>query len=590
MHDPTAQLPSHQPARGSMLTRAIDSTIRALAPGWAMKRAHARAALDYADALAAHAAAEHNRTTADWKADALTADQANLPELSDITARARASVRNDWVGASIIRTYRRNVVGKGITASAAAMRDGNPDEALSDQLTRSFRRWGRNPDLVDVQGRKTLHDFMLLAIAEKKAVGSTFVVWSHVPRRTSTAAGLSLQAFEVEQLATERDRIGKRDTNEIRNGIEIDRNGRPMAYHVHLEKHPMEGFGDGRERITRIDAHRVIHLGHQSRVLETLAVSEMAPVLHQMWNRQGYDHGELLAKKLESFLAFAIKRGPQSAPTPMGYTATASAGSASDPQTGSNESEYRRMNFAAGLMPVLGMGEEIQGFHWDRPGANYDRYMYRQIGGHAAGVGLGYNTVARDWANTSYASLRQGVLEDGKEYDLEQLHLIDHMLRPLWVRYVTFGVMEGKFSAPGFLTDPVVAEDLLEVDFQPPERPWIDPAKQAAAMKIMLDYQLINRDDIMNERGVDWREHLRKVDAIKKFADRLGIEFAEDKADGPAVSPSEPKVHGTGDDDADTGDAPRTQSALDDDEIVTLLHHMQTHDPVRLEHVLALVS
>ncbi len=234
---------------------------------------------------------------------------------------------------------------------------------------------------------------------EKTNTGSAFIVMGVANRRSLPA--LTLQMFEVEQLATEKDTSEPRkDGSEIRGGIESDAYGAPLAYWVHLKQHPLERGAFERMRggggAVRIDASRVLHYTRQGRVRETLATSPLSPVLRQMFDRRGYDANELFAKKIESFLAFAIKKNPKWGDLAnLGFApptgATASDGGGDSQDAGGN----RQLDFEQGMVPVLYPGEEIQDFHFNRPAANYGQYMSHQVDMIAAGAELSGSVVRR---------------------------------------------------------------------------------------------------------------------------------------------------------------------------------------------------
>jgi capsid protein len=102
----------------------------------------------------------------------------SFPELRDINARARASVRNDWAARSIVGGYRRHVVGTGITCRSDA-RDPATGEFLHDfnrALDEAWCAWADNPARCDIEGRKTLVEIQGMMIDEWVTVGESFLV------------------------------------------------------------------------------------------------------------------------------------------------------------------------------------------------------------------------------------------------------------------------------------------------------------------------------------------------------------------------------------------------------------------------------
>ncbi|MCH7532721.1 MAG: phage portal protein [Gemmatimonadetes bacterium] len=81
---------------------------------------------------------------------------------------------------------------------------------------------------------------------------------------------------------------------EIRMGIEMDANGRRLAYHV-FTRHPSEGLG--RER-THVPAAEIIHFFVRYRPGQTRGYSLFAPVLTTLKMVDGLTDAELVASRL----------------------------------------------------------------------------------------------------------------------------------------------------------------------------------------------------------------------------------------------------------------------------------------------------
>ncbi len=552
--------PTPPKTRPSLLARAIDWTFAQVSPARALRRAQHRTALSVWNEAANlaglpggahHDAARRDRTVYDWNDLAQSADSANLPELATITARSRRAQSNDWAARSINRAFKRNVIGTGLWPRPVA-RDDN-DKLLRDynrKALRRFKRWARNPKVVDTEKRKTLNGIIRLAFSEFINTGSGFVVLGtrDVFEGGRLKLKLTLQAFELEQLANDFD-IKPRPGNTVRNGLELDKQGAVVAYWVHTEQHPLDGVmpvGDRRSNRTgqlkpqRIEAERVLHLHEQDRPRETLPVTPLSPVLHQLYQRQSYDAAELLAKKIEAFLAIIIRKNSQFGIGQLGFNPV--SGESAAPAGGDSQDAggNRRIDFTPGTAHVLYEGEDITTVKSDRPGANYEPYTKRQIGMAAAGAGTSYAQVARDFTQ-SYAAQRASMLEDNREFDPLQQLTIDLVLRPIYELFIRLEILNGDLEAPGFFDDPDIAARYLEADWQGPPRPWVDPAKEAAAAKIAMDYRLDDRGSVCAQKGGDVLDKFDDIAEQREYASEKGIDLPEDVNLKPKVSPSEPK-------------------------------------------------
>lgn len=527
--------------------------------------------------LATYRAAHTDRSTSNWPTTNYSADGALVPDVPNLTARQRGAARDDWQAKSIIRAYQRHIQGTGITARAVARHPDDPEQeltAFNRDVDDAWREWAEDAKLCDLRGQDMLLGLVDVQIGDMVTTGNGFLT-PRVKRRRDMVP-LVLQAFELEQLATDHDTVhGLTGTNgnEIRHGVEIDQFGVPLNYLVHLHEHPLELWHTLRKP-TAIPADEVLHLRRSERTRETVSPAILTPTLLRIWRNEQYEMNEGFAKQLESTIAFAVQMDPRYGDP---SAAIGQPGMPNDPAKawggpgGANGSgRYRSIDLSGGQIPVLFPGESLNMFNPQRPGTMYDRYMRTQIGMNAAGAGLDYATTARDYSTSSYGSLRQGMLELWREMDPYQVRLVGTTLQPLRTLFIELGILSGLFNAPNYWTDARWRRAYRRTQWMPPQRDWIDPAKEAAAVKILLDYHLTSRPREWNRQGVFAMDMLQEIARNRDQAAELGITFAEDamiEAQTMKAAPSSPKVHGTGDERKSrrkpnkSGASPRTQSA-----------------------------
>ncbi len=529
------------------MANLLDKSIEALSPGWAIRRARKRMELGHLEFMAGYAAAEQNRLTKDYRDEALSADQAIVDHTPRLNSRARAAVMNNWAGASIISAYKRHVVGTGITSRAAARHPdtGAPFDEFNQTIDRLWNTWCRDRQQVDVEGRKTFLEIQTLGIGEFATVGQCFLVWSFTPRLDQV--GLQLQVFETEQLAWNLfGSNGAAAGNEIKGGIEVNRVGRPVAYHFHTGQHPLESFTT---EAVRLPADRVRHLYRQERPRQTHGVTRLAPVLIKMHHLANYDLNQVVRARMEACIGAVIEQSVDSTGGPGGV-----APPSGDTDHPSDARGNRRLRFEPGMAPVLEPGEEIKFNNPTGPGGAYQAFTEQQLVQIAAGADLDYPTMARDFRKGTFSSQRQGLIERNTATDPLQKLLIDVWCRPIREWFTTLAILENRVPAPGFLTDPALAVAYLETTHQGPAKPWIDPLKQAQAAAIALATRLTTRRDLTNELGTSETEVFRQIADEEALAAELGVSLPESSGNAtPTAPPPIPDDDDDSDDDQTDG-------------------------------------
>ena len=81
-----------------------------------------------------------------------------------------------------------------------------------------------------------------------------------------------------------------------------------------------------------------------------------------------------------------------------------------------------------------------------------------------------------------------------------------------------------------------------EAEWQGPARNWVEPVKQANAIKIAIAQGLTTRGTELNKLGLTFDDVLRGIADEKQLAEELGIEFPENAKPNAPSSSGEPST------------------------------------------------
>lgn len=470
-----------------MTRRGATKPVRRKQPTLAQRRAE----LDRRIALATHQAAKLDRLTRDWKARVLSADAAVIPDLKVLHARARALVRDDPYAASAVRAFRRNVVGAGIRAAPARKSaDGVLDDAWNRGVSELWEAWSKDPSAVDAEGRRTFAEIQRWCVDELVQVGEALVVRCY-KARSDGLPGLMLQCVEAEQLDMDlvEWKEGDGPTRQVRGGVEIDEYGRAVAYHLKPETFPGLTIVD--RKSIRKPAEDVIHVMEPGRARQTRGTGRFTSVMLKLRDLGQYDYAQLTAARAEACIGIVVE-------TPT--TDASFGGTNPDGSPGADELT---------LLPLTTMrtqpGEKITPFAPTRPGGTYEPFIRAQLKAVAAGLGISYEQIARDFTNGTYSSQRQAMLEDRREFKVMQELLIAQLCQPVYDDFVRDAALKKlvQFDANEYATRVVSFRRVL---WMPDGWQWIDPEKEANADKAALDSGFVTLEELALERGRDWRE------------------------------------------------------------------------------------
>lgn len=533
---------------------ALDKAIAWLAPMWGRRRMAARYQMAAAAIFqsAAYTAGRTDRTGQSWTRKGYSAETATAEQLLPISARARDAVRNNWAGRSIVGAYRRGVVGTGISFRAAAR---NPDtmedlEAYNREHDELWDDWASRPRLCDVEGRMSLTGLQEVGVLDLVTVGECFATWSYQWRPDQV--GLSVQLFEVEQLDQS---VTEYQGRRVIRGIEVDEFSRAVAYHVTLDGHPLDAVAS---KTTRIPAYKVQHLMRSTRVRQVHGESGLSAVLEKLWRRNLYDTYELIKAQMYSCIGAMLEYDAQALAAGIGVAdttwkpgLTGADGAATTDANGNPQ-----FIFEPGMVLRPPPGRKFSPFVPNSPGGSYAPFVTQQDIEISAGSGLDHQTVTRDYSRTNFSGQREGKNERDAETDPIQQLMVDLWLREWRELWTVLAIMEKRLAAPEFFADGSGRwrRAYLKHDWQGPAKRWIDPAREAAAAKIILEQYLGDRRSLINQNiGGTVREVFAQRGDERAMAKRYGHTLPEDRE--PRTSAVEPRPERTeGVDEADRGD------------------------------------
>lgn len=400
-----------------------------------------------------HNAATFNRLTADWiNMGGASADAVVKADMRALRDRARAERRdNPWV-ARYAQLQRDGILGAhGIMLRVAAPNTrGGVNERVSDTTKQQWSVWCR--DYADASGRLTCDELAGQAIDTWKVEGEAFLQIVAQPIDVNPF-GMALLALDADQIDEKFNKGADRNGVEIRMGVEIDRYGRRLAYHV-WSSHPDDG-GRDRKR-TRIPAEQIIHLGRSSRPGQTRYLSPLAPVLLDLRHLRGMQEGVLVLQRTAACkMGFWVPNDNYQGPI--------------DPEPGQQRVQ---MEAEAGLIDQAPYGFDFKNWDPGQPSESYEPFTKNVLRSVAAGLGVAPSSLTGDMSEANYSSMRVGMLLEREGYRADQQYVINAFYRPTYAAWAYWSQLTGAVRQPA---------DITAIKWQPRGFSWIDPQKDATA-------------------------------------------------------------------------------------------------------------
>ncbi|WP_417850167.1 phage portal protein [Thalassoglobus sp.] len=481
-----------------MIGRAIDSIVGVISPAAGARRAHAREVMRKVSQRS-YDAARKDRRLSSWRTQNRSADLEMLADVDTVRARSRDLVRNNPYARGILRAQIRNIVCTGIVPQAQVeLESEEQSDLFNEKVEDLFRRFNEE---ADITGRLTFYEMQQAIISERWEAGEILVRFVRVDDRAS-AIPLKLELIEADRLAGDHlfpRGMNKETGNEVRRGIEIDSNGKPVAYWIY-KTHPND-LNTRQLKAERYPADDFLPLFKPTRVGQTRGFPELGTVVTWIKGVDRYLATELEASEVASCFTVAIKTTGGGAD---GGLLPSSGGASED--TRGNSFEHIEPATVARLFP----GEDISVINPSRNHSDSGEWialMQRSIG---VGTGLSYERLTRDYSKTSYSSNRAGDLEDRREFRIEQQWLIGHFCREVWLRFMAAAVSSSIDWMPDEMQFIAEFDKWTAHYWQPPGWEWVDPKKESdASSNSISSFQSTLRDEIA-KKGGDWRGVLKQ--------------------------------------------------------------------------------
>jgi lambda family phage portal protein len=469
-----------------------------------------------------HDAARRDDTTADWRADLMSAQQTLVDELDTMLARSRHLVANDFAAASAQGGFRRLVVGGGITARSAARHPdtGEMLDTFNADLDRLWAERQSTPELIDAEDNKTGAEKQQLWMNELFVAGGLFINKLYLPADEGTT--LLLQEIEYEQRDETVQRLGN---NLVRGGIEVGERGQAIAYHLFTAAHPLEEFAS---RSVRVPVARCHHMYRQDRVRQRLGAPWMRPVMIRMRNLAMYETFTMIQAKTRAAFPGFMKQTAAAAPGMLPDLIAKQLSAA--PRSGSARTDELKINLAPGTFPILKPGLEPYFPDPGTPDMMYPPYVLEQMKAISAGTGLDLPTVMRWYADGNFNTQRRAQLEIQADVEwIQDLLFIQKVLARDRRDAIEMWIRDGRLRATGFFQSPRWRTAYLSTNWQGPPVRTVDEIKDEAAWTMRFASLRGTPQEYFNQHGRDIRDVYSEWQEARRLAGEFGLSDVLDR-------------------------------------------------------------
>jgi len=507
------------------------------------------------------------REVTGWDAGNSSADAGIEEGLETLTSRARDLDRNSGLAQNLKNTKIENIIGVGLQWQPQPNWKvlGKTSDWAHEFAAVAKPHWNdfAKSRHFDYEGEDNFAMQSRLLYSNRFTNGAGCVVPMWLENRPGTRYRTCFKVVESDRLSNPAKYV---DINQSRisNGVERDRNGQIIRYHIR-NTHPGES-NVGVEGVTwePIPAYYdngrrgFIHVYHKDRPGQSRGVAAVSAVMAAFGIRSKYQLTELQAADVASRIA-----GVMETPLSDEQAQKLFGGKSSD------FSELRKTwngKLTSGMILKLPPGTKYQTHIPNRPATAYVGFMDHISQEIGIAVGLPDILSRRDWSKVNYSSARGALLECWRGFYVEQSEICFQAFTPmveLWMEdAIDLGVFDDLLTLDEFYAHRSACTNgrWLGKGNQP-----IDRLKHENANKIALENGTTTLMDIFAEDGEDAEEKIEQSFREKAAALRnkyrmaalekeLKVEFEVELAPEPPAPPKPEEPPPLSDEEIDKND------------------------------------
>jgi lambda family phage portal protein len=358
-------------------------------------------------------------------------------------------------------------------------------------------------------------DLERMAMGEVFEAGEIFIRM-HTRKQGRSRVPLALEVIEPERIADQFQPLPIQSNGKVKLGVEVDGFGAPLAYWVRsLHPGELRFTAEDTETIERVPASDIIHLRLIDRWPQTRSMPWMHASGRKFMDMDGLTEAEITAARGAACYMGFIQPAKDDAPAELGEKQ----------EDGSSQVELE-----PAIIERLKSGETFNFAAPNRPNTHLDPFMRMMLREVAAGTGVSYESLSRDYSQSNYSSSRLALLDDRDLYRMLQLWFIRNMrarIHRRWCQAAVYAKVLTKIDVESYVLKPKKFE---AVRFKPRGWSWIDPSVEvkAATEAIRNGFTTVTATIAQTADGRDFEDIMKERESELKRMEELGLKFDSD--------------------------------------------------------------
>jgi lambda family phage portal protein len=474
--------------------------------------------------LGAHYDASNTgRLNSDWSSSYDTPYTNYRDSREVLIARSIRMVDNNPNAKAILEQIVADSIGTGIKPQPRVkFAGGEPIKGLNDVLTAG---WERYNDEWDATRQATFYDIQATALREIITSGA---VLSNKVRGTDATLGVKSQLVPVLRLDCSHDaeNPGMGDDPRVKQtafGINLSADGEPLSYWIQGINKP-------------ISADYMHQTYRRLKAEEHTGTPWFVAALKYLWANEELTKDKLIASRIQAMIGMIM-------PNKM-WSQLAPNSSNADGQLEFKSGRVYHYDAQSGGKPeILQADDSIQNVL-----IPLQRLLMHSI---SVSLGWSYQTVTRDVSEINMAAGKINTNKDHQAAEMIQRWFSKSFCQYEWEYFVRRMFLTGEIpgkSITDYLTDPW---RYTQCQWRAPGWDFVDPYREAQAVKVLRDGGLMTLEKWYGNQGVDWHDAIDQIAVEQEYMKSKKVELPDMQPKAAPVSSGATADGGEGQDASD---------------------------------------
>lgn len=447
--------------------------------------------------------------------------------------RTRDLAMNAPVATAAVNSTRTSCVGVGLVPKPKIDyeflgMDKQQATKLQQNIKKEFSLWAEST-LCDVCDLNNFYELQQIAFSDWLKNGEEFITLTYGSELEYMPYQLRLKLISADRVSTpgsmngEYDGFDKKEKNGniIMNGVEIDKDGKVVAYHI-CSNFPGE-YETQIPKWTRVEKRgkktgnpNIIHVFNADRAEQYRGVPFLAPVITAIKQLTRYTEAEIMAAVINSM--FALFVSTESGNDIEGFGGVDEEEGKGIPTAVSDGED--EIKLGSGTINFLKEGEKVEAIESKHPSGNYEGFVNAFTTMIGAALEISPEVLSKKFSNNFSAS--KGALnETWRSFTMRRKWFADDFCQQVYDLWFAEAVSKGRINAPGFFTDPLIRKAYTNATWTGPAQGCMNPVQEVGAAVTRIHNGLsTHEDECAAMNGSDYDDNVRTlIDENERLAE-----------------------------------------------------------------------